>query len=82
LGFSGIDALNAVDFFLLGWAIASPGFVRSIAVATLFQILVGLGRAVFGGVAFATIGTLYKGSTCLCNMPISLTVEALDELAP
>jgi hypothetical protein len=36
LGFLSIDAPNAVDFFLPGWAIASLGFVGSIAVAALF----------------------------------------------
>ena len=43
LGLLGIDALNAVDFFLLGWTIASLGFVGSIAVAVLLKASVRLG---------------------------------------
>ena len=82
LGFLGINASYVVDFFLSSWAVASPSFVWSIAVIALFQALVGLGQAVFRGVTSATIGALYRGPACSCNVSVSLTVKALGEFTP
>ena len=79
--FLSVNALNATNFYCSSRAVASPGFVGTIAVATLFLTLASLRGAVFGGVASAAVGASYKGPACSCDIPIFLTIETLGKFA-